>query len=257
MVVLSCDIQCERGEDSVLVCLLSMIVAAIIGLLVGYVLAIPPGPIGMASVRTGLRDGWPASVKLAIGAGLLDLVYCALAMWASSAVVGALDALESGNPLVTLVIQFVIVAVMITFGIVQVRERTIEEPSAVAAKGVSAVQRITSHGPFFVGVGFALANLANPTFIPAVMAMTTFVQKMSLFEETALNAMVFSIGFGVGNTLWLLTLVRIVLALRSRLTPTLIHRIQQFSGVTLIGFGAFYAYRIAATTPWSELTRML
>ena len=32
-----------------------MIVALLAGILVGYVLAIPPGPIGMAALRTGLR----------------------------------------------------------------------------------------------------------------------------------------------------------------------------------------------------------
>ncbi len=233
-----------------------MIVAVIIGLVVGYILAIPPGPIGMASVRTGLRDGWRASIHLAVGAGLLDLVYCALAMWASTAVVSALRGVEEGNPAVTLGLQFVIVAAMILFGIVQMREHPISNGENGTATRMSALQRITSRGPFFVGVGFAVANLANPTFIPAVMAMTTFVQKMELFEETFVNAMAFSLGFGAGNTLWLLTLVRIVMALRSRLTPTFIHRIQQFSGVTLIGFGAFYAYRIATTTPWSEIMRM-
>ncbi|MBL0320778.1 MAG: hypothetical protein IPP80_00060 [Ignavibacteria bacterium] len=64
-----------------------MIIALLVGALVGYVLAIPPGPIGMASVRTGLRDGWRQAIKLSVGAGLLDLIYCSLAMWASSWVV--------------------------------------------------------------------------------------------------------------------------------------------------------------------------
>lgn len=235
-----------------------MIIALLIGAVVGYVLAIPPGPIGMASVRTGLRDGWRQAVKLSIGAGLLDLIYCSLAMWATSWVVDALKSMEGGNPIVTLTIQLVIVLFMIGFGIYQIREHPVKgvEPGK-HPRGDKLLSKVTSNGPFFVGVGFAVANLANPTFIPAVMAMTTFIQKMGVFEQTFLNAMAFSIGFGAGNTLWLMTLVKLVLAFRDKMTPKFVHRIQQGTGVTLILFAAFYCYRILSATPWDEISKIV
>ncbi|MBP7094386.1 MAG: LysE family transporter [Candidatus Kapabacteria bacterium] len=235
-----------------------MIIALLVGALVGYVLAIPPGPIGMASVRTGLRDGWRQAIKLSVGAGLLDLIYCSLAMWASSWVVDLLRSMEGGNPIVTLSIQLVIVLFMIGFGIFQIQEHPVKGVDPEKHKrGDKLLSRVTSNGPFFVGVGFAVANLANPTFIPAVMAMTTFIQKMGVFEQTFLNAMAFSVGFGAGNTLWLMTLVRLVLAFRDKMTPKFIHRIQQGTGVTLILFAAFYCYRILSATPWDEIRKII
>jgi len=234
-----------------------MITALLIGTLVGYILAIPPGPIGIAAIRTGVHDGWKASVKLAIGAGAFDVIYCALAMLATSAVVDALDGLEATSPLATIGMQMGIVALMITFGILQMRER---RGGKVAAEDLSAKPRkpgliewIKGHGPFFVGVGFAVANLANPTFVPALAAMATFIQKLHLFENGLANDLLFSLGFGVGNMLWLFTLVRLVIANRHKMTPTFIRRIQQVSGITLIGFGTFYGLRIIVAMDWSKI----
>lgn len=198
------------------------------------------------------------ALKLALGAGIFDIVYCALAMVATSAIVRWLEAIEHISPLAPVAIQLVIVGVMIGFGILQMKDREPRnaEPSTTA-KPSRIAEWLKGHGPFFVGVGFALANLANPTFIPALAAMTTFIQKFGWFESTVANNVVFSIGFGIGNFLWLFTLVRLVLALRHKMTPTFLRRIQQLSGVTLIGFGTFYGIRIIALTKWPELLRLV
>ncbi len=225
-----------------------MIVALLVGAVVGYLLAIPPGPIGMASVRMGLREGWKPSVRLALGAGLLDMIYCALAMWASAGVVRLLDSLEGSTSWVTIAVQLLIVAAMIAFGVVQFREQPID-PNAESdnqSRPVSLLTRLSSRGPFLVGVAFAVANLANPTFVPALMAMATFVQQLDLFPSSFSTAMAFSVGFGAGNTSWLLTLVRLVMTFRRKMTPKFIHRLQQISGLALILFGIITGVRILA-----------
>ena len=232
-----------------------VLAAIIIGIMVGYILAIPPGPIGLAAIRTGIRDGWKPSVKLAIGAGAFDVIYCALAMVATSAVVDMLSDLESSTPWAPVGLQLLIVGVMIVFGILQIREKPVERaPDTEEQKKPSnLIEWIKGHGPFFVGVGFAVANLANPTFVPALAAMATFIQQLRIFDNVFANNMIFALGFGLGNMFWLFTLVRLVIANRHKLTPTLIKRIQQVSGVTLIGFGAFYGIRIITLTDWSSL----
>lgn len=223
-----------------------MVVALLTGLVVGYVLAIPPGPIGMASVRMGLRDGWHPSIRLALGAGLLDLVYCAIAMWASSAVMGLLDTIDGSASWVTFALQLLVVVGMLAFGIIQFREQPIDPnaPNGSPESSTSLLSRLSSRGPFLVGVGFALANLANPTFIPALVAVTAFIQQLDLFASTLSTAMVFSLGFGIGNTAWLLTLVRLVMAFRRKMTPEFVHRLQQISGLALIVFAAITGYRV-------------
>lgn len=237
-----------------------MVLALLIGLVVGIVLAIPPGPIGLASVRMAIRDGWVASVKLAIGAGVFDALYGALAMVATAAAVQGLSSLQESTPWATLGMQVLIIAVMITFGIHQIRVASREQQPSLESTDTVLPQKgllswFRTHGPFFLGIGFALANLANPTFIPALAATATFIQQLAWFDLTLANRLLFALGFGAGNVLWLLTLVRLVLANRERMSPTFLKRVQQVSGWSLIGFGALYGVRIILTFDWNQLVR--
>jgi threonine/homoserine/homoserine lactone efflux protein len=233
-----------------------MVLGLFFGLIAGYILAIPPGPIGMASIRTGLRDGWSAALKLALGAGLFDVAYCALAMVAASAVASMFDDVAHTTPWMPLALQLLIVAVMIAFGVVQLRDRT-QAVSDDSLETQSAVLKwFRTHGPFFVGVGFAIANLANPTFIPSLMFVTTLAQNAGVYESTTMANLMFAIGFGIGNMAWLATLVRIVLAYRHRMTPSFVTLIQRISGAALIGFGTFYGVRLLIFTKWSEVLRL-
>lgn len=234
-----------------------MLPAALLGLGIGYVLAIPPGPISFAAMRTALRSGWGASVKLAVGAGLFDILYCLLAMMATSAASRLIGAASTAYPGASIAVQLIIVMAMVAFGITQMRQQPIPQQSAdddaMSANGWIA--RIRSHGPFFVGVGFAIANLANPTFLPALAALSTFMQQSGWFETTVWNAIVFSVMFGIGQAGWLLTLVRLLLRHRERMTPTFVKRLQQAAGLVLIAFGTVYAVRILTAVEWSTVLR--
>jgi L-lysine exporter family protein LysE/ArgO len=234
-----------------------MVTALIVGIVVGYVLAIPPGPIGMAAIRMGIRDGWRPSIKLAMGAGVFDVLYCALAMMATSAIVDALTNLAHSTPLATIGIQLLIVVVMILFGLIQMREKPASKTGHREIQPSSFIEWVKGHGPFFVGVGFAIANLANPTFVPALAGMATFIQQLEWFESSLVNILFFALGFGAGNMLWMLTLVHLVVSNRDKMTPTFVKRIQQVSGFTLIGFGTFYGLRIITMTKWADVLRII
>src|SRR4029453_12741111 len=64
-----------------------MVTALLVGLVVGFVLAIPPGPIAIACL----------SQALALSASAMDIGYALLAAFASSALVGALRGLVTDN----------------------------------------------------------------------------------------------------------------------------------------------------------------
>lgn len=215
----------------------------------------------MAAIRTGVHDGWVAAVKLAVGAGLSDVVYCAIAMFATRAIVDVLHDMEKSLPIATLTFQLVVVVVMVIFGIKQMREKPAKSHNVnmnmPQRKPRNIVEWFKSHGPFFIGVGFAVANLANPSFIPALAAMTTFIHKLEWFDTSIVTNLSFALGFGLGNMLWLFTLARLVIANRNKLTQTFLLRIQQVTGVTLIGFGTFYGLRVLIVTKWGDLLRFV
>jgi threonine/homoserine/homoserine lactone efflux protein len=74
-----------------------MVTALLVGLVVGFVLAIPPGPLAIACISQALAGQARESVALALSASAMDIGYALLAAFASSALVGALRGLVTDN----------------------------------------------------------------------------------------------------------------------------------------------------------------
>ena len=62
-----------------------MLEAFSIGVLAGYAIAIPVGPIAVLILRTGMRDGLRAALAAGAGTATADLIYASIAMLAGPA----------------------------------------------------------------------------------------------------------------------------------------------------------------------------
>ncbi len=214
--------------------------ALIVGLVVGYLLAIPPGPIGMAAARTGLRQGRNASRMLALGAGLFDMIYCLAAMSASVGVASLLH-FDASQSLGAMLLAMIVAVAIAGVGVYQFRN-----PVELSLGEDDRQAHIKGTRPFMTGVAYALANLANPTFIPSLLVMTAYILGMGLVGPSLLDRLLFSLGFGVGNVLWLVTLVSIVLRYRSRLPQSTFTLVQRLMAATVVGFGVVSMIRLVA-----------
>jgi threonine/homoserine/homoserine lactone efflux protein len=212
-------------------------IALVTGLVVGYVLAIPPGPIGLAAVRTGLRHGNSASRSLALGAGLFDLVYCFFAMTASVGIAHMLKLDSATNPVVVYAAVAVAAAISVA-GVYQFRNPV---SLNVAQVGEGAAR---SSKPFFTGAAFALANLANPTFIPSLLVMSAFILATGMVDRSLADRTLFSIGFGIGNYLWLVTLVGIFLRYKHRVPEKAFSLVQRLMAAVVVLFGLVAGFRL-------------
>lgn len=67
-----------------------------------------------------------------------------------------------------------------------------------------------------------------------------------MYEVNALSSLLFSLGFGIGNFLWLFTLVKMIIRYKDRISPKLMSKIRQFTGFTFIGFGTILGYKFFA-----------
>lgn len=225
--------------------------ALITGFIIGYILAIPPGPLGLAAIRYGTRQKLAAVVALAAGAGLLDVLYSLAAMWASGGLLTALvstSATEGSTGLMSLT-RLLIASVMIVVGVVFLRR-----PSPAAgqdsddgrpARWTQRLGLAPALLPFLVGIGFAVTNIANPTFLPSLVVMSGMIRSAGVLGSATSDVLIFSLGFGLGNALWLVTLGMLVQRYRERLSGTLLLRIRAFMGIALIGVGLLYVVRIA------------
>ncbi len=230
-----------------------MLSAVISGALIGFVLAMPPGPIAMANIRLALEKHRKDCVYFSIGTALMDLFYCLIAITAASAIHSAISDYFDSFPVVSLIFQFLVVFCLIFFGIQQFNSRKKIIDTDDLPKSPTFLQTLKNKGPLFLGISLAFTNLANPTFFPSLTVMSAWVQKVELFPNDLYMNLIFSLGFGIGNFLWLYILAMIILRNKHKLSENSIYRIKQFAGVTFIGFGGLIGYRVVMFTNWTSV----
>ncbi len=235
-----------------------MIIALLIGAALGFVLAMPPGPVGVTAIRYGLQDSVKEGTYLSMGTALMDMMYCAAVIYATSAVVDSFKAFSNNHPYILLLIQLIVIAAFVLYGILNLKAKDQEftnEGDVEHTKTSRMIQNMMMKGPFLVGVAIALTNIPNPTFLPSLAGVTMFVHQSELIENTILTNTIFAVGFGLGNFSWLYLLIRVISHYKSRMSANMITRIRQFAGISLIGFGSILGFRVVSVTPWHDLLR--
>ncbi len=235
-----------------------MVTSLLSGIILGFILAIPPGPIAVAVMKAGLQDNGRKGVGIGIGAALMDVFYCLVVLMATAPLAGQVTSLLDNNQTLVLILQIACVAAMIIYGVINLRtHRTSPQSELEGGTGSSLVERIGSKGPFFIGVGISLTNLVNPTFLPSIGSMSVLLQKFGFVDTHIVSQLLFSVGFGAGMMGWIALLLRTILKYRSRMSPRLIGTLHRFTGITFIGFGTYIGYRAFSVVKWPELLRLL
>ncbi len=232
-----------------------MLIALLVGTIVGIVLALPPGPVGVAAIRLSLSNGFKPGTYLALGTGLLDFVYCVIAIFATSAAVNTITNFTDEYPYLMLIFQLSVVAVFVILGIINIKSHK-NYSEIQSPKESKFITDLKSKGPFLLGIGIALTNMANPTFLPSLGYVTLNVHAWNWIENTALSSLMFAVGFGLGNFIWLYILVRMIVKFKDRMSGNMLLRIRQFAGVTFLGFGTYLGFRVFAAKG-AELFRFL
>ncbi len=234
-----------------------MVFPFLIGIGFGFVLSIPPGPIGVAVMKQALNGRRRQSILLGGGAAIMDLLYVLLGLQFTAALTQSFQHYVSQHSLWFLLFQLVAVALLIGYGIVNLKVRRVRLAVGRKPRRVEFVERLTQRFsmPLLVGIILALANLANPTFIPSLLYVAVFVQDMQFVAHSVVAHFAFSLGFGVGVLLWIAVLTEIFLHLRDRISPGVLELLHRFAGLTLIGLGTYLGYRVVTVVRWTEVLR--
>ncbi len=229
-----------------------MIAALLLGILVGFILSIPPGPLAVTVIKKSLEGRFVPAFMTGFGAATMDVVYTLAATFTSSALVVALSKLFLQHKWLSLLFQALCIVVLVVLGIRYLRQHynvpaTAQRPSE--EPGLSK----PSASPFWVGVLIAFTNLASPTFLPTMIASVSYLHGEGLLERGFGESLLFSCGFGLGTTVWFLALVRFLIKERAKLSPNFITSIYKFAGGTFILFALVLAYKILVYTNWKTL----
>jgi threonine/homoserine/homoserine lactone efflux protein len=188
------------------------------GLILGFIICVPFGPIGLLCVRRTLMDGKVAGIAAVLGASVVDAIYCAIAGLGVSYIS---NFLTNERTVLRLAGGLVLIAMGIKIFLTHPTEKTPE------AKG---------HGLFAsFGSSFFLM-LTNPL---AVLVFTATFSALGIggWQDAYLSTGMLVVGVFVGSALWAPIFVVGVHLLSPQLTPGQLRLANRIAGLILFGFG--------------------
>lgn len=188
------------------------------GILLGFSIAAPVGPIGVLCIRRTLANGRWSGLATGLGAATADAVYGAIAAFGLTAISGFLVAQQSW-------LQLVGGAFLVYLGI----RTLLSRPAAEAASASSSTLTGDYASTFFL-------TLTNPLTILSFVAVFAGLG-LAASDRSYGSAVGLVAGVFCGSALWWLTLSTAVSLLRDRFTPASLRWVNIVSGVIITGFG--------------------
>jgi threonine/homoserine/homoserine lactone efflux protein len=188
------------------------------GLMIGFSIAVPVGPIGILCIRRTLSDGRFIGLLSGLGAATADAIYGCIAGFGLTFVSGLLT---------SQVVWFRVIGGLFLcyLGI----KTLLAKPSETAA---------TARGQGWLGAYLStlFLTLTNPATILSFIAVFAGLGLATAGGDYRASALLVS-GVFIGSALWWLLLSSGVGLFRSRITPNRLKWLNRISGSILLGFG--------------------
>lgn len=188
------------------------------GLVIGFSIAAPVGPIGVLCIRRTLADGRAMGLATGLGAATADALYGAVAGFGLTAVSGLLVAQQGW-------LRALGGAFLCWLGVRTVLARPAGEAAPVRGRGLLGAYAST----------FVL-TVANPMTILSFAAVFAGLGLGGASADHA-AAGVLVLGVFAGSACWWLALSGIVAVLRHRVTPRGLRWVNRVSGAIIAAFG--------------------
>jgi threonine/homoserine/homoserine lactone efflux protein len=189
------------------------------GIVIGFSIAAPVGPIGVLCIRRSLVDGRAVGFATGLGAATADAAYGCIAGFGLTAISTFL--VEQRFWL------GIIGAVFLCY--LGIRTFIAQPPAQTTARPAASL--------FSAYVSTLFLTLTNPMTILSFVAI--FAGFGLVASPNYLSATALVVGVFCGSALWWLILSNGVGLLRSRLGANWMQRVNQFSGAVILAFGLY------------------
>lgn len=204
-------------------------IAFLIGLIVGFLICIPVGPINMWAVNTQLRRNFKSAFSIALGASAMDFVYFMVILSGLS--------LFNFTPKTIHIFKIIGVVVLFAFGMKELLTKHVsfkltEEEKKKAPK---------AHSYFLLGV---IIYTSNPTLIASMTGVASVIKSWKLFDESLLNHLMLSIGLSFGTLTWFYILLKIVNKHKHKIPERFFVRFSKACGIFILIFSLYMAFNV-------------
>jgi threonine/homoserine/homoserine lactone efflux protein len=207
----------------------------VIGIVVGFLCAIPPGPLNVTIIGKASSRKRREAYRVAVGGGLVDMLIC-----------GAIG-LGFGWALETLVtkrwVKASLALFLVLYGLkVLILDRKKEREALSAAERGDGPAKQAPKGRLHVLVGF-LQGASNPTLIVNWTFIISFLVAHRLMRTTMPAQAGFAVGIGLGVFGWFAVLIELLERFRDHPIGAWLRKSTVYAGILLILFGAYFALR--------------
>jgi threonine/homoserine/homoserine lactone efflux protein len=206
-------------------------VAALTGLVFGFLLSVPVGPINLTIINEGARRGFLFAALIALGSTVMEVIYCAIAFTGFSS--------YFGNRFVKAAMELFSFAFMLFLGVKFLVVKHIPAHTRIEEK---LEEKFHPHSAFMMGL---VRTMGNPGILVFwIILATNFISrgwvKPDLNGKTACIA-----GVGVGAALWLVGLALAVSFGHKKFNEKTLLRMERFSGLCLLVLAIAHGLHIA------------
>lgn len=206
-----------------------MITALLVGIVTGFLICIPVGPINVWVVNTLIKHDFRSAFSIALGGSTMDFVYFMIILTGLS--------LFHFSPTTVLTLKLVGVLFLFLFGI---KELLVKKQNFTLDENIKKKAPKTA-GFFLMGVAI---YSSNPTLIASMSAIAAVIKSWNLFSFNFLNYFLLSFGLAMGSASWFYLLLKIVIKYKNRIPERFFINFSRVSGALIVIFSLYMAFNV-------------
>ena len=202
--------------------------ALMVGIVTGFVMCIPIGPLNVWVINTCLRRSASRALAVALGGAMMDVIYFLI-------ILSGLSLFKmSQNSL----FYFKLLGILFIFGL-GLRELVTREVVISVTK-----KKETPRGQIAGLLTGMIVYISNPTLILTMTALGAFLKSLQLFPFDQVNIVAVSLGLGLGAFLWFALLTRLTEHFRESIKERAVLFLSRLSGGLMVGLALFMTHQL-------------
>ena len=214
------------------------LIAIISGAITGFICAVPVGPINVAIMEEGIQNGRKQAFIIAIGALLMEMIYCIIAFSGFATLFS--------DKIILATVELISFLAVTFFGI----KYLMIDAVTVQGKRAKVVEnRLSPHTAFWTGF---VRVLVNPNVLLFWIMISAVLISNQTIQAEWKSRMACVIGAAIGIGSWFTLLVIGSVRAKNRFSDKTLVKFSQISGVLLLLLSIVIAVRLIGTVAQSN-----